>query len=179
MSSKSPADRVPGPPLRSTTNSRSGSGNESGRNKKALTTLKIAVLAPMPSASVSTATAVKPGFFSNWRKANLRSFITQGLHWIDFRRLPSWEIAREYCRGNQEPRGNRNGDWVYRWQPVELRGDQTLRGQHCWCSDDQSDNEDEGVLRIFYHADDFSFVLPSCFRSADMKMLSDGGLTRE
>jgi hypothetical protein len=24
---------------------------------------------------VSTATAVKPGFFSNWRKANLRSFI--------------------------------------------------------------------------------------------------------
>src|SRR5437867_3070054 len=133
----------------------------------------------MPSASVSTATAVKPGFFSNWRKANLRSFITQGLHWIDFRRLPSWEIAREYCRGNQEPRGNRNGDWVYRWQPVELRGDQTLRGQHSWCSDDQSDNEDEGVLRIFYHADDFSFVLPSCFRSADMKMLSDGGLTRE
>src|SRR5947207_10102490 len=37
--------------------------------------LKIDVLAPMPSASVSTATAVKPGFLSNWRKANLRSFI--------------------------------------------------------------------------------------------------------
>src|SRR6266498_1455333 len=37
--------------------------------------LKIAVLNPMPSASVSTATAVKPGFFNNWRKANLRSFI--------------------------------------------------------------------------------------------------------
>src|SRR5882762_11859854 len=37
----------------------------------------MAVLAPMPSASVSTATAVKPGFFSNWRKANLRSFINQ------------------------------------------------------------------------------------------------------
>src|SRR4029077_15264381 len=32
-------------------------------------------VAPMPSASVRTATAVKPGFFSNWRKANLRSFI--------------------------------------------------------------------------------------------------------
>src|SRR2546425_1201078 len=40
-----------------------------------LTKLKIAVFAPMPSASVSTATAVKPGFFSNCRKANLRSFI--------------------------------------------------------------------------------------------------------
>src|SRR5262245_18695227 len=29
----------------------------------------------MPSARVSTATAVNPGFFSNWRKANLTSFI--------------------------------------------------------------------------------------------------------
>jgi hypothetical protein len=37
--------------------------------------LKIAVLPPMPSASVSTATVVKPGFFSSWRKANLRSFM--------------------------------------------------------------------------------------------------------
>src|SRR5207245_706098 len=31
----------------------------------------------MPSASVITATAVKPGFFSNWRRANLRLFIAQ------------------------------------------------------------------------------------------------------
>ena len=37
-----------------------------------------AVFAPMPSASVSTATTVNPGFFSNWRKANLRSFIVGG-----------------------------------------------------------------------------------------------------
>src|SRR5881409_2101625 len=35
----------------------------------------MAVFAPMPSASMSTATPVKPGFFRNWRKANLRSFI--------------------------------------------------------------------------------------------------------
>jgi hypothetical protein len=31
----------------------------------------------MPDASVSTATAVKPGFFSKWRKANLRSFMAK------------------------------------------------------------------------------------------------------
>src|SRR2546422_1582016 len=40
----------------------------------------------MPSASVSTATAVKPGFFSSWRKANLRSFISwrvNGRSWPD------------------------------------------------------------------------------------------------
>ena len=36
---------------------------------------ELAVLAPMPSASVSTATAVKPEFFTNWRKANLRSLM--------------------------------------------------------------------------------------------------------
>src|SRR5688572_7673943 len=42
--------------------------------------LKIAVLPPMPSASVSTAIAVNPGFFNNWRNASLTSFITQCLH---------------------------------------------------------------------------------------------------
>ncbi len=41
----------------------------------ALMRLKIAVLAPMPKASVSTATAVKPGFFNSWRKANFKSFM--------------------------------------------------------------------------------------------------------
>src|SRR2546429_6541377 len=58
--------------------SRSGSGPGMGFNSVELTTLKMAVFAPMPSASVSTATAVKPGFFSNWRKANLRSFMARG-----------------------------------------------------------------------------------------------------
>jgi hypothetical protein len=33
----------------------------------ALTKLNIAVFAPMPRASVATATAVKPGFFANIR----------------------------------------------------------------------------------------------------------------
>jgi hypothetical protein len=34
-----------------------------------LTTLKMAAFAPMPSASVSTTTAVKPGFFASERSA--------------------------------------------------------------------------------------------------------------
>ena len=38
-------------------------------------TLKIAVFAPIASASTITATVVKPGFFSNWRKANFSSVI--------------------------------------------------------------------------------------------------------
>src|ERR1044072_8800287 len=49
---------------------RSGSLAASGRNNTALTTLKIAVFAPMPSASVSTAIAVNAGFFANPRNAN-------------------------------------------------------------------------------------------------------------
>src|SRR3989454_12001952 len=83
-----------------TNTSRPGSLNGSGRRRTALTTLKIAVFAPMPSASVSTATAVKPGFFSNWRKANLRSFITQCLHRIDFRCAPGRQETRE--QGDRE-----------------------------------------------------------------------------
>lgn len=43
------------------------------------TTLKIAVLAPIPTASVITATVAKPGFFNSWRMANLRSFM---LFWL-------------------------------------------------------------------------------------------------
>jgi hypothetical protein len=38
-----------------------------GLSNTALTTLKIAVFAPMPSANVNTAIAVKPGFFNNIR----------------------------------------------------------------------------------------------------------------
>ena len=74
-----------------------------GRKKTALMMLNKAVFAPMPSASVSTATAVKPGFFSSWRKANLRSFIvydlrirsftSQSLHWIDVCRAPRGQPA--------------------------------------------------------------------------------------
>src|SRR5436309_13271118 len=47
----------------------------------------------MPRASVSTATAVKPGFFSSWRTANLRSFITQRLRRIRLSRFDSGDNA--------------------------------------------------------------------------------------
>lgn len=60
-----------------------GWSNGSGLSNTASTMLNTAVVAPMPRASVSTATAVKPGFFNNWRKANLRSFI---------RRVVSYEL---------------------------------------------------------------------------------------
>jgi hypothetical protein len=47
---------------------RSGSAYGSGRSSTALTTVKIAVVAPIPSANVTTAIKVKPGFFDSTRK---------------------------------------------------------------------------------------------------------------
>jgi len=52
---------------------RSGSGNGSGLSRTPLTTLKIAVLAPMPRAIVRMATAEKPGFLMSSRAAKRRS----------------------------------------------------------------------------------------------------------
>src|SRR6266446_5595739 len=63
----------------------------------------MAVFAPMPRASVSTATAVKPGFFSNWRAANFRSFITQCLHRIDSRRtVGGQQTGKQSYREDQQ-----------------------------------------------------------------------------
>src|SRR5467141_1739457 len=79
------------------------------RSSTASTTLKMAVFAPMPSASVSTATAVKPGFFSNCRMANFRSFITQCLHRIDSRRAPGGQPTgnQSYQEDQQRHAANR------------------------------------------------------------------------
>ena len=51
------------------TTSRSGSTNPNGRNSTASTTVNIALLAPMPSASVSTTASVNPGLLRSERAA--------------------------------------------------------------------------------------------------------------
>src|SRR6266704_4358554 len=51
-------------------------------------------------------TALKPRFFSNWRKTNLRSFITQCLHRIDFSRSASGQPAGQQRDSKHE---HRNG----------------------------------------------------------------------
>src|SRR2546426_9327279 len=56
-----------------TITSRSGSMNGSGLSNTAFTTLKIAVFAPMPSASETTAMNEKPGFFVSVRNPYRRS----------------------------------------------------------------------------------------------------------
>src|SRR5712671_3283444 len=53
---------------------RSGCAKGRGRRSTALTTLKIAVFAPMPRASVQIAARVKPGTLNNVRSAKRRSW---------------------------------------------------------------------------------------------------------
>src|SRR5271154_3858268 len=90
--------------------SRLGSGKGSGCKSTAFTTLKIVVVAPIPSARVRMATAAKPGLFASIRspyrtschsvcivrfpdsvKFNL--FVTQCRHRIDLRGALRWEIG--------------------------------------------------------------------------------------
>lgn len=58
---------------------RSGSGKGNGRSNTAFTTLKMAVFAPMPRASVITAMAAKPGRFKSERTAYRRSLINESM----------------------------------------------------------------------------------------------------
>src|SRR5687767_973882 len=88
--------------------------------------LKIAVFAPMPSASVSTATAVKPGFFSNCRKANLKSFITQSLHGMNFRGAAGRQPGSKQRDNQKHCRDTDECEWVGRFDFVEQ-----LRQQVC------------------------------------------------
>src|SRR5215211_1106390 len=73
---------------------RSASGYGSGRRRTALTMLKMAVFAPIPRASVTIATAAKPGFLRNCRSASRKLFITERSDGID---------------SGGAPRGNKTG----------------------------------------------------------------------
>ena len=58
---------------------RPGSATGSERSSTAFITLKTAVFAPIPSASVNIETSVKPGVFLSLRIANLRSSTIAGM----------------------------------------------------------------------------------------------------
>src|SRR6266404_522015 len=55
-------------------------GYGSGSNRMGFTALKIAVVAPMPSASVKTAVNVKPGCFRRFLIAKRMSLIIESMH---------------------------------------------------------------------------------------------------
>src|ERR1017187_7941823 len=67
----------------SSTTMRSGSGKARGLSRTVLTTEKMAVLAPIPSASAEIAVAVKPGLWRSIRKACLRSIQKVSIRELD------------------------------------------------------------------------------------------------
>src|SRR3954468_5232214 len=99
-------------------------------------TEKIAVFAPIPSASVAMATRLNPGDFQSWRKAKRRSLI-----WIYVRRATSFRVksnngidgagpARGQPAGNERDEDQRRRkkdkrDWIARANSVKERRDQS------------------------------------------------------
>src|SRR3972149_4441320 len=136
----------------------------SGRSNTPLTTLKTAVFAPIPSASVSTATRVKPGCFPSERSAYRRSFMTERLHGIDPRRPPRWDPAREQGHRQQDPYHGCVGDRVTGGNAVEEAPQQPSGGERPSHSKSYGDRHDAhsltddhapdvGPLRAERHAD--------------------------
>ncbi len=70
---RSPVERFAEASWITTENKRSWSAYGNGSSKTLSITLNMAVVAPMPRASVSTARAVKPGCFRSTRTANFKS----------------------------------------------------------------------------------------------------------
>src|SRR2546430_2637917 len=110
----------------------------------AWTTLKIAVFAPMPSARVSTATAVKPGFFSSWRKANLRSFMTERLHRINSRSAPCRQPTCDTGHEHEQQRHASERHWIGRAHAVKQTRHQAGRRQ---CSDEADDRPEQNQFQ--------------------------------
>src|SRR6266536_2595917 len=102
------------------------------------TSVKMAALAPMPSASVMITTNVNPGDLRSWRKANFRSFISfcsQSDDRIDTCSAAGWHTAGDQRDCQKRKHGNQHSPGVDCADVVKQRH------QRAACSDctDQSD----------------------------------------
>src|SRR6266705_2022120 len=96
---------------------RSGSWNGSPLRKRSLISEKIAVFAPIPSASVRTAIKVNTGDLRSWRSANPRSFISLSakcLNRVDTRRAARRNEARGRGDDREEPRDSKINERIER-----------------------------------------------------------------
>ena len=93
----------------------------------ASTTVKIAVVAPMPSAIVITAVKVNPGDFQSWRRANLKSFMSFGpqcLNWINVCGTPGGEQTCNQCNRCKQNGRARKQRRIVRRNLIQLRRNQ-------------------------------------------------------
>src|SRR6266550_8009900 len=103
---------------------RSGSWNGSPLRKRSLSSEKIAVFAPIPSAKVITAINVNAGDLRSWRKANFRSFISlsaQCLNRIDKCGAARGDQTRQQRGDSQDKRSRAEQQWTVRRNLIQLR----------------------------------------------------------
>src|SRR5215831_15031126 len=94
------------------------------------TSVKMAALAPIPSASVMITTNVNPGDLRSWRRANLRSFISFGaqrLSRIDVGGAACWQQTREQSRYCEQGRRGHKQQRIMRGNLIQLRGHQPAK----------------------------------------------------
>src|SRR5437762_2187371 len=108
---------------------RSGSWNGSPLRNRSLTNEKIAVLSPIPSASVTTAMKVNAGDSRSLRKAKRRSFMqvlfgAQRLNWIDQCGAAGGQQARKERDGREQNGRAAEQRRIVGGDLVELRGKQ-------------------------------------------------------
>src|ERR1043166_844255 len=137
--------------------------------------LNTGVVVPMPSESVSTATAVKPGFFRSWRKANFRSFITQCLQGIDFGRSARRQPAGQQCDSSEQychaHKCSRVG-----WFHVEKECPQDVRECDGNASPHNQPNKDQLQGLAENQANDLVSLSADCYSNCN---LSSAGADRE
>src|SRR5579872_7598782 len=80
------------------TTTRSGSGMPTGLNSTALTTEKIAVLAPMPSVMAATAASVNAGLWRNIRSECFKSLKNDSIRTLDAARPRFVDVLLEFAQ---------------------------------------------------------------------------------
>src|SRR6516225_9156045 len=102
-------------------------GYGKGAKSVASRTVKIAVVAPIPRAIVTTAIKVNPGDFRSWRSANLRSFMSfsaQRLNWINVCGAQGREQTCDQCNRCKQDGRSRKQRRIVRRNLIQLRGNQ-------------------------------------------------------
>src|SRR5438270_1082821 len=117
--------------------------------------LKMAVFAPIPSPSVTIATAENAGFLINCRKASRRLLITKRDHWINAGRA-----SRRDETGSRRNRGQQRSDRKIngRVERVDLeqnifqcrRRDHSKKQGDATCAENKTDHQLPGAL-FHYH----------------------------
>src|ERR1700730_1640942 len=150
---------------------RSASGYGRGRRRTALTMLKMAVFAPIPSPSVMIATAENAGFLINCRKARRRLLITKRDHRID----PGCATRRDETGGGRD-RGQQSRDCEINRRVERINFEKNIfQSRGCDDSEEQRDaarakNKPDGKLPGALrhdHAEDSARVGAQCHANAE------------